>query len=39
VTVIEVDTGKVRDRIGGMGRFNGGLRCGEVSSVIIDVIK
>ncbi len=24
---IEVDTGKVRDRFGGIGRFKGGLRC------------
>ncbi len=31
--------GKVRDRFGGMGRFNGGLRCkGWVNSVIINVI-
>ncbi len=30
------DTGKVRDRFGGMGRFKGGLRCkGWVNSVII----
>ncbi len=33
------DTGKVRDRFGGMGRFKGGLRCkGWVNSVIINVI-
>ncbi len=31
--------GKVRDRFGGMGRFNGGLRFkGWVKSVIINVI-
>ncbi len=30
------DTGNVRDRFGGMGRFKGGLRCkGWVNSVII----
>ncbi len=29
------DTGKVRDRLGGMGRFKGGLRC---KGVIINVI-
>ncbi len=33
------DTGKVRDRFGGMGRFNGWLRCkGWVNIVIINVI-
>ncbi len=33
------DTGKVRDRFGGMGRFKGGLRYkGWVNSVIINVI-
>ncbi len=33
------DTGKVRDRFGGMGRFKGGLRCkGWGNSVIINVI-
>ncbi len=33
------DTGKVRDRFGGMGRFEGGLRCkGWVNSVIINAI-
>ncbi len=33
------DTGKVRDRFGGMGRFKGGFRCKEwVNSVIINVI-
>ncbi len=33
------DTGKVRDRFGGMGRFKGGLRCkGWVNTVIINVI-
>ncbi len=33
------DTGTVRDRFGGMGRFKGGLRCkGWVNSVIINVI-
>ncbi len=33
------DTGKVRDRFGGMGRFKGLLRCKEwVDSVIIHVI-
>ncbi len=33
------DTGKVRDRFGGIGRFKGGLRCkGWVNSVIINVI-
>ncbi len=32
------DTGKVKDRFGGMGRFKGGLRCeGWVNSVIINV--
>ncbi len=33
------DTGKVRDRFSGMGRFKGGLMCkGWVNSVIIYVI-
>ncbi len=33
------DTGKVRDRFGGMGWFKCGLRCkGWVNSVIINVI-
>ncbi len=33
------DTGKVKDRFGGVGRFQGGLRCkGWVNSVIINVI-
>ncbi len=33
------DTGKVRVRFGGMGRFKGGLRCkGRVNSVIVNVI-
>ncbi len=33
------ETGKVRDRFGGMGMFKGGLRCkGWVNSVIINVI-
>ncbi len=33
------DTGKVRDRFGGMGRFKGGLRCkGWANSVITNVI-
>ncbi len=33
------DTGKVRDRFGGMGRFKGGLRCkGWVKIVTIKVI-
>ncbi len=33
------DTGKVRDKFGGMGWFKGGLRCeGWVTSVIITVI-
>ncbi len=36
---IEVDTGKVRDRFGDMGRFKGRLRCkGWVNSVIMNVI-
>ncbi len=31
--------GKVRDRVGGMGRFKGGLSCkGWVNRVIINVI-
>ncbi len=39
IAAIEVDTGKVRDRFGGMGRFKGGLMCkGWVNSVIINVI-
>ncbi len=30
--------GKVRDRFGGMARFNGGLRCNRwVNSVILNV--
>lgn len=33
VTVIEVDTGKVRNRFGGMGRFNGWVK-GRVNGVI-----
>ncbi len=34
------DTGKVRHRFGGMGRFKGGLRFkGWVTSVIINVIN
>ncbi len=33
------DMGKVRDRVGSMGRFKGGLRCkGWVNSVIINII-
>ncbi len=33
------DTGKVRDRFGGMGRIKSGFRCkGLVNSVIINVI-
>ncbi len=33
------DTGKVRDRLSGMGRFNSGLKCKEwVNSVTINVI-
>ncbi len=33
------NTGKVRDRFGGMGGFKGGLGCkGWVNSVIINVI-
>ncbi len=37
--LLRCDTGKVRDRFGGMGRFKGGLRCkGWVNSVIINVI-
>jgi len=38
--VIEVDTGKIRDRFGGMGIFKGGLRGNErVNSVIISEYK
>ncbi len=34
--VLRWDTGEVRDRFGGLGRFKGGLRCkGLVNSVII----
>ncbi len=37
--LLRCDTGKVRDRFGGMGRFKGGLRCKRrVNSVIINVI-
>jgi len=37
--LLRSDTGKVRDRCGGMGRFKGGFKCkGWVSSVITDVI-
>ncbi len=37
--LVRWDTGKVRDRFGGMGRFKGGLRCkGWVNRVIINVI-
>lgn len=33
------DTGKNWDRIGGMGRSKGGLRClGRLNSLIIDVM-
>ncbi len=33
------ETGKVRDRFGGMGRFKGGLRCKEwVNSIITEII-
>ncbi len=33
------DTGQVRDRFGGTGRFKGGLKCKRwVNSVIINVI-
>ncbi len=33
------DTGKVRDRFGGMGRFKGGLLCKRwINSAIIKVI-
>ena len=33
------DRGKVRERVGGMGKFKGGLRCKVwVNSVIINVI-
>ncbi len=37
--ILRWDTGKVRDRFGGVGRFKGGLRCkGSVKSVITTVI-
>jgi len=37
--LLRCDTGKVRDRCGGMGRFKGGFKCkGLVSCVITDVI-
>ncbi len=39
ILLLRWDTGKVRDRFGGMGRFKCGLRCkGWVNSVIINVI-
>ncbi len=39
-TLIAIDTGKVRDRFGGMGRFKGGLRWrGWVNNVIINIIQ
>jgi len=37
--ILRYDTGKVRDRCGGMGRFKGRLRCeGRVNGVITNVI-
>jgi len=37
--LLRCDTGKVRDRCGGMGRFKGRLKCkGWVSGVITDEI-
>jgi len=37
--LLRSDTGKVRDRCGGMGRFKGGFKCkGWVSCVTTDVI-
>ncbi len=36
--ILRWDTGKVRDRFGGMGRFKGGLRCkGWLNSVITEI--
>ncbi len=38
--LLRCDTGWVRDRFGGMGRFKGGLRYkGWVNSVIINVVS
>ncbi len=37
--LLRCDTGKVRDRFGGMGRFKGGLKCkGWINNVAINVI-
>jgi len=37
--LLRYDTGKVRDRCGGMGRFKGRLRCeGRVNCLITNVI-
>jgi len=39
VLLLRYDTGKVRDRCGGIGRFKGRLRCeGRVNCVITNVI-